>query len=155
MRDLCRQVWHDVLRLKQSGSRVTGTIETPDGALFDVDAQAAGPHLGFELTFGGWSLWPSILLIAFVLIPACFLLVWLALPLWSWRWNLPAAAGLLLLAIALAEIHFPVGSNFCKLAAMTLFGWWFLGFFEALVYPLAAAIDLVFHTQLRAFLRAP
>jgi hypothetical protein len=30
-----------------------------------------------------------------------------------------------------------------------------LGFFEALAYPVAAAIDLVFHTELRAILRAP
>jgi hypothetical protein len=30
-----------------------------------------------------------------------------------------------------------------------------LGFFEALAYPIAAAIDLVFHTELRAVLRAP
>jgi hypothetical protein len=30
-----------------------------------------------------------------------------------------------------------------------------LGFFDALAYPIAAAIDLVFHTELRAILRAP
>jgi hypothetical protein len=30
-----------------------------------------------------------------------------------------------------------------------------LGFFAALAYPIAAAIDLAFHTELRAMLRAP
>jgi hypothetical protein len=80
----------------------------------------------------GWSLWPSILLIALVLIPATFLLVWLALPLWQWRWLLPAAAGFILLGIALSRLNLPVGSNFCKLAALTFFGWWFLHFFEEL-----------------------
>jgi hypothetical protein len=92
------------------------------------------PHVG------AWSLWPSIVLIACLLIPACFLLVWLALPLWSWRWDLPAAAGFLLLAIALSYAHLPVGSNFCKLAALTLFGWWFLTFFEDVSWVVIVAL---------------
>jgi hypothetical protein len=131
---------HDVLRLHQRGSAVTGTIERPDGALIDIDGQASGPHLSFAVTVGGWSLWPSILLIAFVLIPACFLLVWIALPLWSWRWDLPAAGGSLLAAIVFSYLHLPVASNFSKLAAMTLFGWWFLSFFEALSWVVIVAL---------------
>ena len=92
------------------------------------------PHLG------AWSLWPSVLLIAFVIIPACFLLVWLALPLWSWRYNLPAAIGFGLLAFGVSALHWPIGSNFCKLAAMTLLGWWFLGFFEEVSWVVIVAL---------------
>jgi len=92
------------------------------------------PHLG------GWSLWPSVLFVAFVLIPACFLLVWLALPLWNWRWRLPAAAAFVVLAICVSALGWPIGSNFCKLAALTLFGWWFLGFFEEVSWVVLVAL---------------
>jgi hypothetical protein len=96
----------------------------------------------FEIAghFAERSLWTSILLIAFVLIPATFGLVWLALPLWQWRWLLPAAIGLLLLGIVLSQLDLPVGSNFCKLAALTFFGWWFLGFFEELSWVVIVAL---------------
>ena len=75
------------------------------------------------------SLWPSILLVALVLMPATFLLVWLALPLWQRPWLLPAGLGFLLLGLLLSMLDLPVGSNFCKLAALTLIGFWFLHFF--------------------------
>jgi len=86
-----------------------------------------------------WTLWPSILFVALVLIPATFLLVWLALPLWQWPWLLPAAAGFLLLGIVLSQLDLPVGSNFCKLAALTFFGWFFLRFFEELSWVVIVA----------------
>jgi hypothetical protein len=87
-----------------------------------------------------WSLWPSILLIAIVLMPACFLLVWLALPLWRERLLLPAGVGFVLLAIVLSEADLPVLSNFCKLAGVTLLGWWFLGFFEEVSWVVLVAL---------------
>jgi hypothetical protein len=64
------------------------------------------PHLD------GWRLWPSILLISLVLMPACFLTCWLALPLWRDRWLPLAASALILLAVALSSHGWPVGSNF-------------------------------------------
>jgi hypothetical protein len=85
------------------------------------------------------SLWPTILLIALVLMPACFLLVWLALPLWRGRLLLPAGLALAVLAAGLSAAHVPVGSNFCKLAALTLLGWWFLAFFEAVSWVVLVA----------------
>jgi hypothetical protein len=92
------------------------------------------PHLGAV------RLWPAILLIAFVLMPACFGLVWLALPLWRSRLLIPAGVGFLLVAIGLSKLHFPVGSNFCKLAALTLLGWGFLTFFEAVSWVVLVAL---------------
>ena len=53
------------------------------------------PHLG------ALSLWPSIWLIALVLMPLNFLLVWLALPLWNNRLLLPFGLGLVALAVVL------------------------------------------------------
>jgi hypothetical protein len=104
------------------------------------------PHLG------AWAMWPSVALIAFVLIPACFLLVLIALPLWDWRGltipipvgrvRLAFPTGLLLIALAigLSKLDFPVGSNFCKLGGMTLLGWWFLGFFEEISWVVIVAV---------------
>jgi hypothetical protein len=94
----------------------------------------AAPHVG------GLSLWPSIALIAFVLMPACFALVWLALPLWRWRGVLPVAVGAIVLAVAVSKADWPVGSNFFKLTALTLFGWWFLSFFEEVSWVVAVAL---------------
>jgi hypothetical protein len=92
------------------------------------------PHLD------GWGLWPSILLIALALMPLTFLTAWLALPLWHRRWNLVAAVGFLLLAILLTQVGFDVGANFCKLAALTLIGWWFLAFFESVSWVVLVAL---------------
>ena len=88
----------------------------------------------------GISLWPAIVLIAFVLMPASFLLVWLALPLWNSRVLLAAGIVLVGLAILLSELDEPVGSNFCKLGALTLLGWWFLTFFEAVSWVVLVAL---------------
>jgi hypothetical protein len=94
----------------------------------------AAPHLGVL------SLWPAILLIAFVLMPACFLLVWLMLPLWNSRLVLPIGIVLAALAIVFSKTHLPIASNFCKLGALTLLGWWFLTFFEALSWVVLVAL---------------
>jgi hypothetical protein len=89
---------------------------------------------------GALSLWPSILLIAFVVMPACFLLVWLALPLWRSRLLLPAAAVLIALAVLFSKLDEPVGANFFKLGALTLLGWWFLTYFEAVSWVVLVAL---------------
>ena len=86
------------------------------------------------------SLWPAIVLIGFVLMPASFLLVWLLLPLWNSRVLLPAAVMLVVLAVVLSKVDFLVGSNFCKLFALTLFGWLFLSFFEAVSWVVLVAL---------------
>jgi hypothetical protein len=92
------------------------------------------PHLD------GWGLWPSILLISLVLMPATFAMAWLALPLWRWKWSLAAGVGFVLLAIGLTQLDAEVPANFCKLAALTLIGWWFLGFFEAVSWVVLVAL---------------
>jgi hypothetical protein len=85
---------------------------------------AVAPHLG------GLSLWWDITLLCVAVIPAVFLLVLLALPLWSSRGLLPVGLAFALLAFALAQAHFDVASNFAKLAAMVFLAWWFLSYFE-------------------------
>ena len=94
-----------------------------------------------------WSLWPSILLVAFVLMPATLLPVYLALPLARARpaWLALAGLGFVLLAAGLWQLDLPLLANVCKVAGFTLVGWWFLGFFAELswVVLVAALIPLV------------
>ena len=75
-------------------------------------------------------LWWNVLWIACVLIPAVFALVWLALPLQSARFALPLGAALALLAIVLTLAGADILANFARLAATSVLGWWFLGYFE-------------------------
>jgi len=94
----------------------------------------AAPHLG------PLSTWHAIVLISVAIMPACLLLVWLALPLRRQRLLLPAGIACVGLAALLALARFPVGSNFAKLAALTLLGWWFLCFFEAVSWVVLVAL---------------
>jgi hypothetical protein len=88
------------------------------------------------------ALWPSTLFVSLVVIPATFLLVWLALPLceWSWQRLLTGAAGFLLLAVLFWTADLELASSFCKLAGYTLLGWWFLSFFQELSWVVLVAV---------------
>lgn len=75
--------------------------------------------------------WGGVAFAAFLLIPAVLLLVYIALPVRTWRRLLPAAAVLALVAWICVEAKAGVPASFTKLAAATLLGWWFLSWFEA------------------------
>lgn len=86
------------------------------------------------------SLWGDVAFLALVLMPAVFALVWLSLPYRQSR-------GLALLAIAflVATIVFEATdlgalANFTKLGLMTSFGFWFLGFFESVLWVALVAL---------------
>ena len=95
----------------------------------------------------GWSLWPSILFVALVLMPATFLIVWLGLPLADAPWPQlsGACAGLLVLAVIFWQVDLPIPASFCKFGAYALFGFLFLQAFQELswVVLVAALIPLV------------
>ena len=75
----------------------------------------------------------------FVLIPAVFGLVLLALPLREARWLLPVGLALAALTIVLTVADADVFANFARLGATTLLGWWFLGYFEAVSWVVLVA----------------
>ena len=77
-------------------------------------------------------LWWDVALTAFVLIPATFALVWLALPLRGRRELAPLAATGAAVAILAAALGFDVIGNYAKLAAATAIGFLFLDLFERL-----------------------
>jgi uncharacterized membrane protein YjjB (DUF3815 family) len=106
---------------------------------------ALGLYYSFHERLWEVPTWWDIAFMALVLIPACFALVWLVLPLRDRR-------GLLLAAIAFGgwatAFHFAdwnTPENFCKLFALTALGFWFLRWFESLslVVLIAAVIPLV------------
>jgi hypothetical protein len=107
------------------------------GAVVTWDAVA--PHAG---TVG---LWPTVAIIAGLVLPATLGLILLALPLWSHRGIV--AAGLVVFAIAAvvtweADAH--LVSNFAKLGAYTCFGWVFLSLFEELSWVVIVATIIPF-----------
>ena len=80
------------------------------------------------------STWWDIAFIAFVLIPACFALVWLVLPLLA----VGLAFGVLALLFHLAGWNTP--ENFSKLFGVTAVGFWFLRYFETLNWVVLVAL---------------
>ena len=74
----------------------------------------------------------DVAILAILLIPAVFAAVYLALPLWQARGLLPVALAIGALTIVLGAADLDVAANFAKLAAVTLLGFWFLGYFENL-----------------------
>jgi hypothetical protein len=104
----------------------------PRAAAFACLAAALGLYYAFHESLLSSSTWWAIAFLAFVLIPAVFGLVYLALPFWR---SPPLQLLLLALAcIALAIVFGTTGAraaaDFSKLAAMTAIGWLFLRYFE-------------------------
>jgi hypothetical protein len=102
---------------------------------------AAGLGVYYAVHDRLWSAsdWWDVAFLGVVLIPACFGLVWLALPLRTWRWLLPAAIAIGLLALALHAAGARTPENFAKLAAATFVGFWFLSYFETVAWVVLVA----------------
>jgi hypothetical protein len=103
--------------------------------------------LYYETAAHWWreGLWWDVAWLAFVLLPAVFALVLLALPLREARHLLPVGLAFAVLAGVLTYADVNVYANFARLAATAFIGWWFLGYFETLAWVVlvAAIIPLV------------
>ena len=91
-------------------------------------------------------LWGDVAFVGLVLIPAFFLLTWLALPLWraATTWALGgAAASLAALAVLFELADLDITANFVKFAAVTVLGWWFLSFFESVSWVLLVSLLII------------
>jgi len=93
---------------------------------------ALGVYYAFHDRLWEASLWWDIAFLALVLIPACYALVWLVLPLRLARGLLPAGIALCVLAWALHVADWKTAENFSKLFGISLLGFWFLQYFETL-----------------------
>jgi hypothetical protein len=93
----------------------------------------------------GLSDWGDVAFLALVLIPAAFLLVWLALPARD-PGTVPLAAAALALGAATALLEvlgLEVAANFTKMGAVVAAGWWFLAFFESVAWVLLVAVLII------------
>ena len=91
-------------------------------------------------------LWGDVAFVGLVLIPAFFLLTWLALPLWraASTWALGGgAASLAALAVLFEVADLNIAANFVKFAAVTVLGWWFLSFFESVSWVLLVSLLII------------
>jgi hypothetical protein len=86
------------------------------------------------------SLWWEVAFLSFLVIPAVFGLVYLALPLYRARHLLLAGIAVALLAAVLQLVGLDVLANFAKLAAVTLIAWWFLSYFETVAWVALVAL---------------
>jgi hypothetical protein len=92
------------------------------------------PHLP------GIGLWPAVAVVAAGVLPGTLLLVLVALPLWTQRWLVPAAAALALVAWGCTEAGWGLAANFAKLWAAVFAGWAFLRLFEELSWVVLIAV---------------
>ncbi len=107
-------------------------LTRPRGLAFVAVAAALAAYYYTVDEIPGLADWWDVAVLGCVLIPAVFSLDLLVLPLARARGLLPVAAALGALAV-LAEVgDLEVLANFAKLAAVTFFAFWFLGFFEEL-----------------------
>jgi hypothetical protein len=90
------------------------------------------------------SMWWDIAFLGLVLIPACFALVWLVLPLRRARGLLGVAIGFGLLAWACHEAGWNTAENFCKLFGVTAIAFAFLSWFEMLSWVALVACIIPF-----------
>jgi hypothetical protein len=104
-----------------------------------------GIYYGISEELPGLSQWGDVAFLALVLMPATFLLVWLALPARTWGIQTLGIAALVLVGatVLLEQLGFDVAANFVKLAAAAAVGWCFLTFFEALSWVLLVALLIV------------
>ena len=117
---------------------------SPRGAAFVALAAILVAYYALVGHLWSMALWPDIVWLALVLMPAMFGLVGLALPAWNARGLLLTAAVCGGLVALFQHEGVPIAANFLKLAAMTLFAWWFLGFFEALGWIVLVACIIPF-----------
>ena len=85
-------------------------------------------------------LWPDLLFLTVVLFPATFALVWLLLPLREHRALLPAGLVLGGLAVLLHLAELDVLNNLAKLFALVCIGFWFLSWFENVMWAALIAV---------------
>jgi hypothetical protein len=111
---------------------------------FAVLATALGLYYAVVESLWNVSLWWDVAWIALVLFPAVFGLVWLALPLWRAKGLLAVALAFAVAAVAFQLADLDVLANFAKLGGITLFGFWFLAFFESASWVLLVAAIIPF-----------
>jgi hypothetical protein len=86
------------------------------------------------------STWWDVAFIACVLMPLTFAVDWVLLPMRLSRRLLPSALILAAVTVLFHAAGWATPENLAKLGAVTLFGFWFLGYFEAVSWVVLVAV---------------
>jgi hypothetical protein len=121
-------------------SALLGQLRSLRALAFVALATVLGVYYAVADSLRNFSIWWEVAILTFLVIPAVFGLVYLALPLWRARWLLPAAVAIGVLAAGLHVAGLDIASDFAKLAAVTLLSWWFLGYFETAAWVVLVAL---------------
>jgi hypothetical protein len=126
--------------------RAAAVLSGRRAAAFVALAVVVGIYYATHESWFALSLWGSIAWLSFLLIPAIFGFVWLALPAWSLplRQLLGAAVVFAVAAIVLQATGASPVANFAKLGAMTFAAWCFLRFFEEVSWVVLVACIVPF-----------
>ena len=103
-------------------------------------AAAVGLYTAYGDRLPAVSTWWDVALLAIVVLPAVFALVWLVLPWRNSRWLLPFAVVAGAVALLLHLLGFETLFDLAKLAALTAVGFWFLTVFEELSWIVLVAL---------------
>jgi hypothetical protein len=124
--------------------RATALLDRRAAAFAVLVAGLAAYYAGSESLWGA-SLWWDVAWLALALIPAVFAVVWFLLPFWNARRLGLVAVGFAVLSVLLSLADLGALANFSKLVTMTLVGFWFLTFFESVLWValVASLIPLV------------
>jgi hypothetical protein len=121
--------------------RAASVLSSRRAAAFVALAVVVGVYYGTHESWFRLSLWGSIAWLCFLVIPAIFGFVWLALPAWALplRRLLAATVVFAVAAVVLQATGAAPLANFAKLGAMTFGAWCFLRFFEELSWVVLVA----------------
>jgi len=117
---------------------------TPRAGAFALVAAFLAAYYAFSDRFVDLSEWGEVAFLALVLMPAVFVLVWFALPYRRANGLFLLALALLLLTVVLEAGDLGALANFSKLALMTTLAFWFLGYFESVLWVALVALLIPF-----------
>ena len=117
-----------------------GGAAAPRLAAFALLALALGAYYAWHEDAVDLSKWWDIAFLALCLIPAIFALVYLALPFREANGLFLLALALLVLVVLLELAELDALSSFAKLALMTALGFWFLDYFESVLWVALVAL---------------
>lgn len=107
---------------------------------FALLASALGVYYAVATSLTNFTVWWEVAILSFLVIPAVFGLVYLALPLWRENWTLVAGLTSAVLAAAFEIAGLNALANFTKLAAVTMIAFWFLRYFETAAWVVLIAV---------------
>ena len=113
---------------------------TPRVAAFAALALVLGVYYAVAESLTNFTIWWEVAILSFLVMPAVFALLYLALPLWRARGLALVGIATSVLAAALDVAGLDVLANFAKLGAVMLLAFWFLSYFETAAWVALVAV---------------